>query len=263
MWCMQRERVFAFGSSTTLGAVLFLWKSYIRNFLSVLWFKMLWFLIWFYMHQMGEVGVGTYFSVMSLMTGKQGDFTLSLSMFLPKFQGGWVMMLRFGSWIVYGIFYVHSFYNQFENQQYIMRLVINCWAFINSQILTIKDGVIFIISLKINNICIWSNMFQHLDWCSTTSLQLLTSNHDEIPCLKFHVIWTSMKFIGIIIFWKLFTYLMMLICSYWIKCPIMGWNGRVPKGFLDFTSNGIMLSALGLSHAYWLTWEMESSLCLF
>ena len=32
-------------------------------------------------------------------------------MFLPEFQGGWVIMLWFGSWIVYGIFYVHSFYN--------------------------------------------------------------------------------------------------------------------------------------------------------
>ena len=40
------------------------------------------------MHQMGEVGVGTYFSVMNLMIGKWGDFTLSLSMFLPEFQGG-------------------------------------------------------------------------------------------------------------------------------------------------------------------------------
>ena len=40
------------------------------------------------MHQMGEVGVETYFSFVSLMTGKQGDFTLSLSMFLPEFQGG-------------------------------------------------------------------------------------------------------------------------------------------------------------------------------
>ena len=39
------------------------------------------------MHQMGEVGVGTYFSVVSLMTGKQGYFTLSLSMFLPEFPG--------------------------------------------------------------------------------------------------------------------------------------------------------------------------------
>ena len=109
MWCMQRERVFAFNSSTTLGAVLFLWKSYISNFLSVLWFKM----IWFYMHQMGEVEVGTYFSIMSLMTRKRRDFTLSLSMFLPEFQGGWVMMLWFGSWIVYDIFYVRSFYNSF------------------------------------------------------------------------------------------------------------------------------------------------------
>ena len=113
-----------------------------------------------------------------------------------------------------------------------MGLVINCWAFINIQILTIKYGVIFIINLKINNIWIWSNMFQHFDWFSTTSLQLLTWKHDEIPCLQFHVIWTSMNFIGIIIFWKLFTYLMMLICSYWLKCPIMGWKGRVPKGFL-------------------------------
>ena len=47
------------------------------------------------MHQMGEVGVGTYFSVVSLMTRKQGYFTLSLSMFLPEFPGGVgvVMML--------------------------------------------------------------------------------------------------------------------------------------------------------------------------
>ncbi|XP_050277214.1 IN2-2 protein-like isoform X1 [Quercus robur] len=38
--------------------------------------------------KMGEVEVGTYFSIMRLMTRKRGDFTLSLSMFLPKFQGG-------------------------------------------------------------------------------------------------------------------------------------------------------------------------------
>ena len=41
---------------------------------------------------MEEVGVGTYFSVVNLMTRKLGDFTLSLSMFLPEFQGGRVMM---------------------------------------------------------------------------------------------------------------------------------------------------------------------------
>ena len=37
---------------------------------------------------MGEVGVGTYFSVVNLMIWKWGDFTLSLSMFLLEFQGG-------------------------------------------------------------------------------------------------------------------------------------------------------------------------------
>ena len=42
---------------------------------------------------MGEVGVGTYYFVVNLMTGKQGDFSLFLSMFLPEYQGGKVMML--------------------------------------------------------------------------------------------------------------------------------------------------------------------------
>ena len=43
---------------------------------------------------MGEVGVGTYFSVVNLMTGKQGDFTLFFfSMFKLEYQVGRVMML--------------------------------------------------------------------------------------------------------------------------------------------------------------------------
>ena len=92
MWCMQWERVAAFDFGMTLGAVLLLWKSYIWNYLSVLWLKKLWFLIWFFMHQIGVVGVKTYFSVVHLMTRKQGDFTLSFSMFLPEYPGGRVMM---------------------------------------------------------------------------------------------------------------------------------------------------------------------------
>ena len=61
---------------------------------------------------MEEVGVGTYFSVVNLMTGKWGDFTLSLSMFLLEFQGGRVMMFLF-VWQLScsGIFDVRSFYN--------------------------------------------------------------------------------------------------------------------------------------------------------
>ena len=61
---------------------------------------------------MEEVGVGTYFSVVNLMTGKWGDFTLSLSMFLLEFQGGRVMMFLF-VWQLScsGIFDVCSFYN--------------------------------------------------------------------------------------------------------------------------------------------------------
>ena len=42
------------------------------------------------MHQIGEVGVGTYSSVVTLMTGSWGDFTLSFNMFptrIPRGEG--------------------------------------------------------------------------------------------------------------------------------------------------------------------------------
>ena len=62
------------------------------------------------MHQMGEVGLGTYFSIVSLMIGKLGDFTLSLSMFLLEFQRGEgddVMIWQLNR---SGTFHVRSFY---------------------------------------------------------------------------------------------------------------------------------------------------------
>ena len=100
MWCMQRERVVAFNFGMTLRAVLVLWKSYIWNYLSMLWLKKHWFFIWFFMLQIKVVRVETYFSVVHLMTRKWGDFTLFLSMFLLEYQGGRVMMFWFSSWIV-------------------------------------------------------------------------------------------------------------------------------------------------------------------
>ena len=100
IWCMQWERALIFGFGTTLGVVLFPWKSYSQNCLPILWFRKLWFLTWLFLHQMWEVGAGTYFFVATSMNGRYRDFILSMSMFLPGYLGGRVMISWFGSWIV-------------------------------------------------------------------------------------------------------------------------------------------------------------------
>ena len=62
------------------------------------------------MHQMGEVGVGTYFSIVNLMTGKRGDFTLfeHVSARIPRGEGDDVLIWQLNR---IGIFDVCSFYN--------------------------------------------------------------------------------------------------------------------------------------------------------
>ena len=62
---------------------------------------------------MGEVGVGTYFSVVSLMTGKRGIFLFLWACFCQNSKGGswWCYDLAVESFMVF--FFVHSFYNSF------------------------------------------------------------------------------------------------------------------------------------------------------
>ena len=59
---------------------------------------------------MGEVGVGTYFSIVNLMTGKRGDFTLfeHVSARIPRGEGDDVLIWQLNRT---GIFDVCSFYN--------------------------------------------------------------------------------------------------------------------------------------------------------
>ena len=59
---------------------------------------------------MGEVGVGTYFSVVNLMTRKRGDFTLfeHVSARIPREEGDDVLIWQLNR---SGIFDVRSFYS--------------------------------------------------------------------------------------------------------------------------------------------------------
>ena len=62
------------------------------------------------MHQIGVVGVETYFSVVHLMTRKRGDFTLfeHVSARIPRGEGDDVLIWQLNR---SGIFDVRSFYN--------------------------------------------------------------------------------------------------------------------------------------------------------
>ena len=79
------------------------------------------------MRQMGKVGVGTYFSIVNLMTGKWGDFTLFEhdSARIPRGEGDDVLIWQLNR---SGIFDVRSFYNSLLKSPFVSFPWLSIWC---------------------------------------------------------------------------------------------------------------------------------------